>query len=170
MRLTPPDPAALVAAALSQSYERFRPYQQAREKRKIPSRLHLLIGSGMSKVWACWSAFAYRRLATGASSTLYVLGIASFKHLNKLLVLRLGESPSWTSTTSPVFASEVVQNFHFNHSWSVVRCFPSNSMADTVQLQKVATPRALFRQPLALQWFQDGELKKRKEDERQAGT
>tara|TARA_R110002060_G_scaffold14487_2_gene20295 strand:+ start:521 stop:652 length:132 start_codon:yes stop_codon:yes gene_type:complete len=43
-------------------------------------------------------------------------------------------------------------------------------MADTVQLQKVATPRALFRQPLALQWFQDGELKKRKEDERQAGT
>ncbi|KAK0123388.1 hypothetical protein ONS96_010379 [Cadophora gregata f. sp. sojae] len=42
-------------------------------------------------------------------------------------------------------------------------------MAETAQLQKVATPRALFRQPLALQWFQDGELKKREENERQAG-
>ena len=42
-------------------------------------------------------------------------------------------------------------------------------MAEVVQLQKVQTPRALFRQPLALQWYQDGELVKRKENERQAG-
>lgn len=42
-------------------------------------------------------------------------------------------------------------------------------MAEAVQLQKVKTPRALLRQPLALQWFQDGELVKRKETERQAG-
>lgn len=31
-------------------------------------------------------------------------------------------------------------------------------------------PNALFRQPLALQWFEDGELKKRSEGERQAGV
>jgi hypothetical protein len=31
------------------------------------------------------------------------------------------------------------------------------------------TRRALFRQPLALQWLEDGQLKKRKEGERQAG-
>ena len=42
-------------------------------------------------------------------------------------------------------------------------------MADVVQLQKVQTPRALFRQPLALQWFQDGELVKRMDNERSAG-
>lgn len=42
-------------------------------------------------------------------------------------------------------------------------------MAEIVQLQKVQSPRALFRQPLALQWFEGGELVKRKDDERQAG-
>ena len=42
-------------------------------------------------------------------------------------------------------------------------------MPEAVQLQEVHTPRALFRQPLALQWYQDGELVKRKENERQAG-
>lgn len=42
-------------------------------------------------------------------------------------------------------------------------------MSDVLQLQKVQTPRALFRQPLALQWFQDGELIRRKDEERQAG-
>ncbi len=42
-------------------------------------------------------------------------------------------------------------------------------MAEVVHIQKQPNPRALFRQPLALQWFQDGELVKRKEDERQAG-
>jgi hypothetical protein len=31
-------------------------------------------------------------------------------------------------------------------------------------------PRALFRQPLALQWQEDGHLKKRAEGERQAGS
>lgn len=30
--------------------------------------------------------------------------------------------------------------------------------------------RALFKQPLALQWFEDGRLKKRSDEERQAGT
>jgi hypothetical protein len=34
---------------------------------------------------------------------------------------------------------------------------------------KTEKPRALFRQPLALQWFEDGQLKKRSEEERQAG-
>jgi len=42
-------------------------------------------------------------------------------------------------------------------------------MAEVVNLQKSQNPRALFRQPLALQWFDDGELVKRREDERQAG-
>lgn len=31
-------------------------------------------------------------------------------------------------------------------------------------------PNALFRQPLALQWFEDGALRRRSEGERQAGT
>jgi len=43
-------------------------------------------------------------------------------------------------------------------------------MADGVHLRKVQTPRALFRQPLALQWFQDGELVKRLDNERSAGN
>jgi hypothetical protein len=34
---------------------------------------------------------------------------------------------------------------------------------------KSEKPRALFRQPLALQWQEDGQLKKRAEGERQAG-
>lgn len=42
-------------------------------------------------------------------------------------------------------------------------------MGEAVRLNEVQTPRALFRQPLALQWFEDGELVKRKEGERQAG-
>jgi hypothetical protein len=32
------------------------------------------------------------------------------------------------------------------------------------------TRRALFRQPLALQWLEDGQLVKRREGERQAGA
>jgi hypothetical protein len=36
--------------------------------------------------------------------------------------------------------------------------------------EKVHKPRALFRQPLALQWQEDGHLKKRAEGERQAGV
>ena len=31
------------------------------------------------------------------------------------------------------------------------------------------TPRYLFRQPVALQWFENGKLIKRHEEERQAG-
>ncbi|KAL2061582.1 hypothetical protein VTL71DRAFT_6959 [Oculimacula yallundae] len=42
-------------------------------------------------------------------------------------------------------------------------------MSETIQLKQVQSPRALFRQPLALQWYYDGQLKKRKDDERQAG-
>jgi len=42
-------------------------------------------------------------------------------------------------------------------------------MEEAVGPDKVQAPRALFRQPLALQWFEDGELMKRKEGERQAG-
>jgi hypothetical protein len=36
--------------------------------------------------------------------------------------------------------------------------------------QNVAIPRALFRQPKALQWFEDGKLMKATQGERQAGN
>jgi len=39
--------------------------------------------------------------------------------------------------------------------------------ANTTKLE--TTRRALFRQPLALQWLEDGQLVKRREGERQAG-
>ncbi|KAK9366391.1 Low temperature requirement A [Lipomyces kononenkoae] len=39
----------------------------------------------------------------------------------------------------------------------------------TESTEEPVTPRALFRQPLALQWLEDGKLVKRSESERQAG-
>ncbi|KAF2423690.1 hypothetical protein EJ08DRAFT_652575 [Tothia fuscella] len=42
-------------------------------------------------------------------------------------------------------------------------------VASAGEKQDASKPRALFRQPMALQWFEDGQLRKRSEEERQAG-
>jgi hypothetical protein len=44
---------------------------------------------------------------------------------------------------------------------------PSITNIDSTKTE--TTRRALFRQPLALQWLEDGQLVKRQEGERQAG-
>ncbi|KAK9489784.1 bacterial low temperature requirement A protein-domain-containing protein [Lipomyces doorenjongii] len=43
------------------------------------------------------------------------------------------------------------------------------TITKTESSELISTPRALFRQPLALQWLEDGKLMKRSEAERQAG-
>jgi len=45
----------------------------------------------------------------------------------------------------------------------------SLTAVNTGENGKDATSRALFRQPLALQWYENGEKKTRVEGERQAG-
>ena len=84
-----------------------------------------------------------------------------------------GEWKSDSDVENGIYLLQSALKFGRGRSKSSQLKMERGNMSEAIgnELQKTPTQRkrALLRQPLALQWFEDGQLRKRSDEERQAG-